>query len=65
MPAKTNLRPIPEPASPPDGTRKGPRGLGSMRHIPLDLDPRIDLTQPIYEQVLALQKLDEAAGQGD
>ena len=35
-----------------------------MRDIVLDLDPRIDLTKPIYEQVLALEKADwEAAGQ--
>ena len=38
--------------------RKGPRGLGSMRDIPLNIDPRIDLTKPIYEQVLALEKAD-------
>ena len=43
--------------------RKGPRGYGAMRDVPLNLDPRIDLTQPIYEQVLALEKADkEAAG---
>jgi hypothetical protein len=43
---------------------KGPRGRGAMRDVPLNLDPRIDLTQPIYEQVLALEKADkEAAGQ--
>ena len=42
-----------------------PRGYGSMRDVPLNLDPRIDLTKPIYEQVLALEKADkEAAGQG-
>ncbi len=35
-----------------------------MRDIVLDLDPRIDLTKPIYEQVLALEKADwEAARQ--
>ncbi len=47
------------------GTRGGtkPRGYGAMRDVPLNLDPRIDLTQPIYEQVLALEKADkEAAG---
>lgn len=43
------------------GTR--PRGYGAMRDVPLNIDPRIDLTQPIYEQVLALEKADkEAAG---
>ncbi len=43
---------------------KGPRGRGAMRDVPLNIDPRIDLTQPIYEQVLALEKADkEAAGQ--
>ena len=45
------------------GGRKGPRGYGAMRDVPLNLDPRIDLTQPIYEQVLALEKADkDAAG---
>lgn len=39
--------------------RKGPRGYGAMRDVPLNLDPRIDLTQPIYEQVLALEKTDQ------
>jgi len=44
---------------------KGPRGRGTMRDVPLNIDPRIDLTQPIYEQVLALEKADkEAAEQG-
>ena len=44
---------------------KGPRGRGAMRDVPLNIDPRIDLTQPIYEQVLALEKADkEAAEQG-
>lgn len=49
------------PPPPADRVRKGPRGLGSMRHIPLDIDPRIDLTKPIYEQVLALRKADDEA----
>lgn len=44
---------------------KGPRGYGAMRDVPLNIDPRIDLTKPIYEQVLALEKADkEAAEQG-
>lgn len=43
---------------------KKPRGYGAMRDVPLNIDPRIDLTLPIYEQVLALEKADkEAAGQ--
>lgn len=43
---------------------KGLRGRGAMRDVPLNVDPRIDLTQPIYEQVLALEKADkEAVGQ--
>ena len=41
--------------------RKGPRGYGAMRDVPLNLDPRIDLTRPIYEQVLALEKADKDA----
>ena len=40
---------------------KLPRGYGSMRDVPLSIDPRIDLTKPIYEQVLALQKADKEA----
>lgn len=32
-----------------------------MRDVPLSIDPRIDLTKPIYEQVLALQKADKEA----
>ena len=44
-------------------TDKGLRGRGAMRDVPLKLDSRIDLTQPIYEQVLALEKADkEKAG---
>ena len=44
--------------------RKLPRGFGSMKDVPLNIDPRIDLTKPIYDQVLALEKADrEAAGQ--
>ncbi|MGE7370842.1 hypothetical protein ACQKKX_17515 [Neorhizobium sp. NPDC001467] len=35
------------------------RGLGSMKDHPLKLDPRIDLTKPIYEQVLALENADK------
>lgn len=41
--------------------RKGPRGYGAMRDVPLNIDPRIDLTKPIYEQVLALEKADKEA----
>ena len=40
---------------------KGLRGRGAMRDVPLNIDPRIDLTQPIYEQVLALEKADKQA----
>ena len=43
---------------------KGLRGRGAMRDVPLNIDPRIDLTQPIYEQVLALERANkEADGQ--
>ena len=41
--------------------RKGPRGYGAMRDVKLSLDPRIDLTEPLYEQVLALEKADKTA----
>lgn len=34
------------------------RGFGCMKDHPLALDPRIDLTKPIYEQVLALEDAD-------
>lgn len=36
------------------------RGYGSMKGK-LQLDPRIDLTKPIYEQVLKLEEADKAA----
>ena len=32
---------------------------GSQAYI--DLDPRIDFTKPVYEQVLRLREMDEAA----
>lgn len=35
------------------------KGYGSMKGT-LDLDPRIDLTKPIYEQVLTLERKDRA-----
>ena len=48
-----------------DHAGKLPRGYGAMRDVSLDIDPRIDLTEPIYEQVLALEKADkEAADRG-
>lgn len=67
MTAKPNAAPQGQPARIGQGkdgrTGKGPRGLGAMRDVPLNIDPRIDLTKPIYEQVLALEKADkEAAG---
>lgn len=33
----------------------------SRRPLLLDLDPRIDFTKPVYEQVLKLQAKDKAA----
>jgi hypothetical protein len=39
-----------------------PRGYGAMRDVPLALDPRIDLTKPIYEQAVALEGADEEEG---
>ena len=67
MTAKPHAAPDDTPARTGQGrgarVRKGPRGYGAMRDVPLNLDPRIDLTQPIYEQVLALEKVDkDAAG---
>ena len=46
-----------------EGTRKGPRGFGVMRDMPLNIDPRIDLTEPIYAQVLALEEEDKLASE--
>ena len=46
-----------------DPPRNLPRGYGSMRDVPLNLDPRIDLTKPIYVQVLALEKADRKAAE--
>jgi hypothetical protein len=34
------------------------KGYGAGRNKPLDLDPRIDLTQPIWEQVQKLAQQD-------
>ena len=45
------------------GAKRLPRGFGAMRDVVLDLDPRIDLTKPIYEQVLALDKTGRAAAE--
>jgi hypothetical protein len=40
-----------------------PRGYGAMREMPLDLDPRIDLAEPIYEQSLELDKPRKASAE--
>jgi len=45
----------------PDGQEIKLRGYGSMRDKPLDLDPRIDLCKPIYEQAMKLWKEDKEA----
>lgn len=45
----------------PDGQEIKLRGYGSMRDKQLDLDPRIDLTKPIYEQAMKLWKEDAQA----
>ncbi|MDT8315444.1 hypothetical protein RQ765_15290 [Roseomonas mucosa] len=44
------------PTKPHAAGKTGPRGYGAMRDVPLELDPRIDLTKPIYEQAAALRK---------
>jgi hypothetical protein len=44
----------------PDGREYRLRGYGWAKDSPLDLDPRIDLTKPIYEQAMKLWALDEA-----
>lgn len=33
-------------------------GFGWAKDFPLDIDPRIDLTKPIWEQVQRLERLD-------
>jgi len=60
---KAAPRQLPVQSGPGKKMRSGklPRGYGSMRDVPLSIDPRIDLTKPIYEQVLALQKADKEA----
>lgn len=40
------------------------RGAGSMKGT-IDIDVRIDLTKPIWEQVLKLEQQDREAGQQD
>ncbi len=42
-----------------DGTEIKMPGWGAMKGKQLDLDPRIDLTKPIYEQAMRLWKEDE------
>ncbi len=48
----------------PNGKEIKLRGYGSMRDTPLDLDPRIDLTKPIYEQAMKLWKEDAQGARG-
>ncbi len=67
MTAKSHASPQDRPARTGQGrdahVDKGPRGRGAMRDIPLNIDPRIDLTKPIYEQVLAFEKADKEAAE--
>jgi len=42
-----------------DGREYKLRGYGWAKDNPLDLDPRIDLTKPIYEQAMKLWAQDE------
>ena len=46
-----------------DGREFKVHGYGAMRDTPLDLDPRIDLTQPIYEQAMRLNHTGENSEQ--
>ena len=46
-----------------DAVQRIPHGYGAMRDVELELDPRIDLTKPIYEQVLNLEKADKTAAE--
>lgn len=43
----------------PDGREYKLYGYGSGKDAPLDLDPRIDLTKPIYEQAMKLWEDDK------
>ena len=65
MVAKLHATPKPQPTRTGQGrdahTHKGPRSYGAMRDVPLDIDPRIDLTKPLYEQALALEQADRDA----
>ncbi len=40
-----------------------PRGYGAMRQVALDLDPRIDLTRPIYRQAQNMERADRTAAE--
>ena len=62
---KATSKKLPIQSGPGRGARSGklPRGYGSMRDVPLSIDPRIDLTKPIYEQVLALERADKDANE--
>lgn len=69
MVAKPNATPKPQLTRTGQGrdsrARKGPHGYGAMRDVPLDIDPRIDLTEPIYEQARALEQADKNAAGRD
>jgi hypothetical protein len=39
-------------------------GANALKDDPFQVDPRIDLTKPIYEQVLALEALDKKQAAG-
>jgi len=63
MPAKKT---IPKTASAPkhivvdeNGKEYVLHGFGWAKDSPLDIDPRIDLTKPIWEQVQRLERLDK------
>ena len=45
-----------------DGTEYTVHGYGWAKPQPLDIDPRIDLTEPIWEQVQRLERSDKRAG---
>jgi hypothetical protein len=66
MPSKEqapNNAPPPHIVVDDDGKEYILHGYGWAKDNPLDIDPRIDLTKPIWEQVQRLERVDKRAEQ--
>ncbi len=66
MPSKEqspNNTPAPHIVVDDDGKEYILHGFGWAKDTPLDIDPRIDLTKPIWEQVQRFERLDKRTEQ--